>query len=316
LAKQLVSANTALTRAQEDQQTAKSPISKRSAERRVADATARVADLQKQFEETDPSRRKERQLRTLADAQAESAKIGSELTAQTQGDAAVKAQLDRFQKSDMLGRLRTLQANPALAKQFLDSASFEKKSLVPIMKLFDPKSDVARDFENALRSIPDNAGLAKLGAEATTMTQRFNPLDKVAQRSRAIKSTTERMQVAASTGFLSTEDLENLKTQAMERGQLSLGANLDQLILKTKGIGKARASDALGLMKRQASELEHPHTPGHEVGMGVRTQGEERAPTQAEKEQAKFLRDQIKILESIDKGIGKLGHKENGMLAE
>lgn len=318
IAKRLNTATISLARAEEDQRGAKGQFAQRNAARRVADAQASVAHLQQQLAEADPNRRKERLFRSLQQAQAEAGQAGGELQAATQGDAAAQSQLDKFKKMDTLGKIRFLQANPALAKQFLDSASFEKTSLGPIMKLFDPNSDVARDFDNALKSIPDNAGLAKLGQSASTITQRLNPLDSVARRKRALRVATERMQTRHASEFLDTEELQDLHDQAMESGQTNLGANLDEMIGRIKGGGKVRASDAIKLLKKKEYQLEHPTESTGDVTEGFHSPYSERPrqPTQEEKEQTRILKDMLKQLTDTAASMKRISMKESGMLVE
>lgn len=200
--------------------------------------------------------------------------------------------------ANLLERILFLQQNPQLALQFMDMASFEAKSLGPIRQLLlDPNSFASRQFAADYGQIPGVAGLSKLGTEALGIFGRYNTLEPVAERSRALSSGLERLQTRQPSEYLSTQDLENLRGLTLEAGGANLGNQLDTLIARAKGGGKVRAADAVDIIRRRADSLEHPSdfvTGGQVFGI---TRRDARLPTQEEKDSAMKLKETVDLLQ-------------------
>jgi hypothetical protein len=93
-------------------------------------------------------------------------------------------------------RIQYLQANPAEAQRFLDSATFEKIAQGPIEGLFlDMQSKTAQKFAENLKAIPENAQLANLAATAID-AQLADPLAQSSKLQQTFGQTIDMMQTA------------------------------------------------------------------------------------------------------------------------
>lgn len=215
----------------------------------------------------------------------------------------------------LLDRIRALQNNPELAQRFIDKASFEKKAQGPMQQLLlDPRSAVRADFENALKQVPDNSGLAKVGQEAVDIF-RFNTLENMAGRSRNLKSGVERLQTNRPSDRLSSDDLEQIKTSLLETGSTAAGAQLTEIIGRIKGGGTVPATEATNIIRGRLQQLEHPLQSVDYGGLGDHQALVPREQTGEEKEQAAILRKMLEQLEKQTDALGKIKNSDGGMIA-
>lgn len=240
--------------------------------------------------------------------------LAQQLSEFASGEGAFKGKVaanPALQQGGLLDRIRYLQQNPAAAKQFLDTASFEKKMIGPIMQLLtDPSSAVRRDFEGGLRAIPGNAGLARVGNEALDIFTR-NSLEPVADRKRTLAQGLEQAQARASSEYLSTEEIALVRARMMESGQTDFGAGLNELFNQATAGGKVRTSDVIAQLERRAQTLENPPGVDWGIALGGSPSGNDTLPATAEeREQAKLLREMVDALKKSsatqDKILGTL----------
>jgi len=195
-------------------------------------------------------------------------------------------------------RIAYLQRNPDDAAYFLEKGSFEKKVLGPITQLLtDPSSLVARDYAANLGKIPDNAGLASVGKRSLGIFGEFNAIEPVAERGRRLAAAAELLQTRAASPYLSTTELESLRTVVLETGGTSTGERFNKLLARAKGGGKVHVDEAVGILETRLQRLEHPTVPGGLLaGENVVAPPTNREATEAERAQAEILREQLRLL--------------------
>jgi len=200
----------------------------------------------------------------------------------------------------MTERIGALQGSKAMARQFIDSSSFEKKMLGPIEDLLlRPQSETAQAFKRNLEKIPKTE---MLGQVADSMLDMFSldPSDITASGNRRIKMLKDQEQIADSVGgALSNIDM------AMEQMRNRTGMGM---------LGRANAwaawqwsrawrgeegemSIAEQYMQRRASELQADVWEGRRAG---RTDAAQQT-----------LERQLQYLEQLVKEVQKLNASAN-----
>lgn len=136
-----------------------------------------------------------------------------------------QAQAAAFSQLSTGAKLRALQADPALAKQFLANAHVESAAKAPIEGLLlDPRSAAAVSYRSNLASIPQGAGLTRMTDEAIA-NFRLNELEPVAATSRSLTSLRDQFRVAEQQN-LGEEERAALKEILMRLGGSNVGTNL------------------------------------------------------------------------------------------
>lgn len=315
LARKKASAELRLTYAQDDAKAAKTPHAKQMAARRLAAAQQGLNEVNAEISDSEPNRRRERLNRDLNESIAAQRTANTELATRTQEDARLTRLRDQFGGVDMLARIQYLQANPALARQFLANASFEKKSVGVITQLLlDPNSQVAQEFKSNLAQMPSNAALAKLSDQALAMPGKFNQLEPVAERKRWITNKLEELQVKHTGEYLSTEELQSLHDIALESGGSNAGAALDEFVMRARGRGKVRTEDVIGSLENRVYSLKHPTTTIPGVSEGDMGETIQRTPTRAEETSAKLLQEIVNQLKDSNDKLRRINNKD-GMIA-
>lgn len=158
-------------------------------------------------------------------------------------------------------RIALLQRNPALAQRFMAGAEFEAKVQVPIEDLLlRPNSPTAQMYRDFRAQIPGNAGLAAIGQEAVTMPEKYNTLEPVAARIRAMKNAVEQIQTGGDKRYsISTEERDLMKTLAMEVGEPGLIARVNDF---TQGVGDGVAGESV---PRLIEQIERAKTLNRDV---------------------------------------------------
>jgi hypothetical protein len=174
-------------------------------------------------------------------------------------------QLDKYTRGLGVGDLSFTQQvglmhlSPELAQNFFKDkkaggfgASFEAKPLGAVRDLLlDPSSNASQQYFGALKRIPDLKGLRRLGTEDLGKLVKYNPLEPVAQRSRALSSGLEQLQTDVSmTGYLSTEERQKVQEMLMSSGILSTSAKARELSASVTGLGRVSAASAVDLLKQ------------------------------------------------------------------
>jgi hypothetical protein len=225
--------------------------------------------------------------------------------------------------SNLLERIRTLQGNPALAQKFLDNGSFERTVVGAVTQLLtDPKAKIGEDFNTALSKIGDTESLRKQG-EAATGIFKFNRLQGTADRTRALQSGLEQLQVRKQSDRLDTIDLEAIRGQLLETGSTAAGAKIAEIIGRIKGSGTVPVSETENIVSSRIQELRHPLATGGTKAAQANLYGEsyERTPTQDENKQAEILERMLELLKKANEtntasasALEKISNKEGGIL--
>lgn len=259
-----------VTRAQEDLKFAKSPAARRTAQRRLDDARAR----QKKLLRTQPedSEALVGQQKRIADSQATIAALEADIAKPLPDGAALQKQAAAFKGMGISERIQFLQQNPAFGEAFFTDkskggfgASFEAKPRGAVRDLLlDANSVAAKEFSAAMSQIPDLAGLNAIGVEELGRFDKFNKLEPVAERGRALASALESLQTDLSaTGSIPTEQRKMLQEALMDSGFSGIGAKWQNWVT---GIGDGgqglTAQSAIEMMKTAQFENRGSLLPG------------------------------------------------------
>jgi len=187
---------------------------------------------------------------------------------------------------------------------------WQQAALLTITQLLtDVNSDPAKQFASNLSQIPDNAGLAKLGIGALGTFDRYNALEPVAQRSRALARGAEAILTNRPSGSLSDTDLEHLRDGLMGSGESYTSTRLGDFIGRVRGGGVVTAKEAANMVRGRLNDLEHPEVHLSGAGDGDPGASYERAPTKEESEQAAILRQMLEQLQQSNAKIGETNAK-------
>lgn len=259
-------ANLDVSRAEEDLKFATTPAARRGAQRRLDDARARLGKVQASAGGNSESLIAQR--KRIADSQASIASMQAEIAKPLPDAAKLQADAQKFAGMGLSNRISFLQQNPALAESFFADkskggfgASFEAKSLGAVRDLLlNPKSTAATEFSSAMGQIPDLAGLKAIGEQELGRFTKFNKLEPVAERGRALSSALEGMQVQLSaTGSVPAEQRKMLQELMMEAGASGLGAKFTDWATgigdMSKGLSTESAISILEQAKMQNAGL-------------------------------------------------------------
>lgn len=165
---------------------------------------------------------------------------------------------EAFQAGNLAQRVAMLQNNPALATQFLEKASFEKATTGPVRQLLtDATSKVARDYQDNLQKIPENAELKKIGERSLGIFEKFNELEPVAERNRTLTSTIEQVRTGGAQDKLNDAQLEQLRELDMATGGNVVGSKFSEWKRQYLGGGGLGTSyeEAIDALKERRDEV-------------------------------------------------------------
>ena len=153
-------------------------------------------------------------------------------TGQLSGTATISLakQLEAFSPEQLQGlstgqKLRALQADRQLADQFIAGLSIEAKAFGPVRALLtNSQSDAAKQFRANLLALPGTSGLRAEGQRSLDAFS-VNPLESTAVKSRAIDSTLEQLELAA-TPALSQDQIARLQQILQRSGNSATIARL------------------------------------------------------------------------------------------
>ena len=119
----------------------------------------------------------------------------------------------------------------------------------------DPRSQVSAEFAKNLKSIPNDAGLAKLADEAISNFS-LNPLNKMAASERALQSLNDRLALNTP-DTISDTGRETLLAIQQRLGGSNIGSRFSQLLAQAgdKSVGLS-ASDAIGILESEQRRLQ------------------------------------------------------------
>jgi len=229
---------------------------------------------------------------------------------------------DFFQKQGRKGTtgelISALQANPAMGRAFMDSASFEKQALGPIEQLLlNPSSDMAASYAQFERQIPtDPAVLRKVTTES--LRQRgLDPLEFVAGTERAFGSASERLLTGDPLAGLGGVTRGGLMKVLADGGMGDLAGKFAGVEFEARtGAGSMKVTDAAITMLRR--EEQDRRTPRYEESPGLGGFGGAPFavdPSNESIRQADIIRDLIGQLENTKK-LAEAVEKMNNAAAD
>gem|GEM_PF-5514804 len=202
-------------------------------------------------------------------------------------------------------RIKMLQANPELAKEFFSQASFEKVALGPIRQLLtDKNSEVSKLFAANMGAMKDKAGLAAL-ADESLANKAADPLFQNAKLQRSFKNAGSMLLTSTPGRGQAGIVREGIKDLLIKSGQTELATKIDGAIFEGRsGFGAKGAIDAaIPIIQSRINELGSPQTQypvsfagaGAVSGVGNLT----RTPTAEESAQAEILRSILQTLKEM-----------------
>lgn len=206
------------------------------------------------------------------------------------------------------GRIRALQADQSLAKQFLDKASFEKKSKGPIEQLLlNPNSEAAKAFAQNLTRFTGNAGLRRTGSQSIANLG-LNALNRTADRERGLAAFDEQQGIA-SPDTLNTQEIQYIKNQLLRAGGDALSNSLGFAVRSPGGVSVEEAVGLINVRRNNLQQLISSQEAqlSDSISFGKEDDARRREQLNTDKESLKKLDDLIEAVRQTNRQLEDAG---------